>query len=67
VAIDDDLFVMTLTSKGIWSLIFFILMIAAMVWQCHQEKKCGPDEMYFKDNNVCVNKEALSRPGEKKK
>lgn len=62
-SLDDDFFVGAMTSKGWWAFIFFALMVGVMFWQCSQSKKCeSANAVYAKDLDMCVNKDALSKP-----
>lgn len=62
--IDDDLFIIAMLSKGWWAIIFFILFLAAVFYSCRQEQKCGEDKVYLSEVDRCIDKNALTKPGE---
>jgi len=63
VSLDDDFFILSMFSKGWISLVFTILMIAAIAWHCSQSSKCeGDGKIYLEDQDMCIDKELLSKP-----
>ena len=62
-ALDDDLFIVSMLTKGWPAIVGIVLFIAVVAWQCRQEDKCESKNMiYLKQENICVDKSAIEKP-----
>lgn len=59
--LDDDFWVMSMVTKGWWSVACSVLFILAALYQCQDRKVCDRrGGVYVEDR--CLNKDALNEP-----
>lgn len=61
-AMDDELLILSVFTKGWLSFIFLVLAIIALIYFMVQEDKCDANSVYLKEHNMCISKDALQKP-----